>query len=183
MEGGKDILDEDVSNIVHRDECFLYSVDPNTTGSSPETRYLEQYSYLSLDGTVENTHPYAFSAKFQTHDSDNPTYKDIMRLPEEERKLWYDYMVKELKILRDLGSFNMASRPSSTNILVSTWAFRKKRYPDRALKKFKARLCVRGYQQIDQLDVFETFAPVVAWITVRILLILLMVLNLKNSAS
>ena len=84
------ILDEDVSNIVHRDERFLSSVDPNTTGSSPATRYLEQHSYFSLDGTVEDTHPYAFSAKVQAHDSDNLTYKDIMRLSEEERNLWDD---------------------------------------------------------------------------------------------
>ena len=89
-------------------------------------------------------------------------------------------MVKELKSLRDLGSFKMVSRPSGANILESTWAFKKKRYPDGALKKFKARFCVRGDQQIDGLDVFETFAPVVAWITVRIMLILSMVLNLST---
>ena len=179
-DGDKDILDEDVSSIVNRDECFLSSVDPNTTGSSPATSYLEQHSYLSLDGIVEDTHPYVFSAKVQSHDSDNPTYKDIMQLPEEERKLWDDSMVKELKSLRDLGSFKMVSRPSDATILASTWAFRKKRYPDGALKKFKARFCVHGDLQIDGLDVFETFSPVVAWITVIILLILSIVLNLET---
>ena len=53
-------------------------------------------------------------------------------------------MVQELKSLRDLGSFKMVSRPRGANILMSTWAFKKKRYPDGALKKFKARFCVRG---------------------------------------
>ena len=75
--------------------------------------------------------------------------KDILRIPEEERKLWDASMVKELKSLRDLGSFKMVSRPSGANILASTWAFRKKRYPDGALKKFKASFCVRCDQQID----------------------------------
>ena len=67
-----------------------------------------------------------------------------------------------LKILRDLGSFKIIARPRGANILMSTWEFKKKRYPDGALKKFKARFCVRGDQQIDGLDVFDTFAPVVA---------------------
>ena len=89
-------------------------------------------------------------------------------------------MVKELKILRDLGPFKMMSRPRGANILDSTWDFRKKRYPDRLLKKLKARLCVRGDQQVDGVDVIETFAPVVALITVRILMVLPMILNLET---
>ena len=56
----------------------------------------------------------------------------------------------------------------------------KKRYPDGLLKKFKARFCVRGEQQVDSINVFETLVPVLAWITVRILLILSMILNLET---
>jgi len=87
MKGDEDILDKDVSNIVHRDECFLSSVDFTTAGSYPATCCLDMFSYISRDETFKKTHPYAFSAKVQTHDSDNPTYKDILRYPEEERKL------------------------------------------------------------------------------------------------
>ena len=39
---------------------------------------------------------------------------------------------------------------------------------------------MRGDQQVDGVDVFETFVQVVAWITVRILLILSMILNLQT---
>ena len=60
----------------------------------------------------------------------------------------------------------------------STWAFRKKRYPDGSLKKYKARFCVRSDQQIEGVDVFETYAPVVSWITVRLLLVLSVVMAL-----
>ena len=35
-------------------------------------------------------------------------------------------------------------------------------------------------QQVNGLDMFETFAPVVSWITVRILLILSMILDLET---
>ena len=80
----------------------------------------------------------------------------------------------------DLGSFERVSRPIGANILASTRAFRKMRYPDGLLKKFKARFCVRGDQQVDGVHVFEMFAPVIDWITVRILLILSMILSLET---
>ena len=63
-------------------------------------------------------------------------------------------MVKELKSLRDLRSFKMVPRPKGANVLASTWTFEKKQHPDGLLKKFKARLCVRGDQQVEGIDVF-----------------------------
>ena len=75
-------------------------------------------------------------------------------------------MAKKLKALRDMGSFKMIKRPGGENILYPAWAFRKKRYPDGSLKKYKARFYVRGDQQMEGLDVFKTYAPVVSWIIV-----------------
>ena len=79
-----------------------------------------------------------------------------------ERKLWDEAVIKELKSLRDLGSFKMMPRPRGSNKLQSTWAFRKKRYPDGQIKSYKARFCVRGDQKIEGIDVFETYTPVVS---------------------
>ena len=72
----------------------------------------------------------------------------------------------------------MVPRPKGSNVLQSTWAFKKKIRPDGDLKKYKARVCVQGDQQIEGVDVFETYAPVVSWVTVRIILVLSLVLNL-----
>ena len=60
---------EGVSNIVHRDNCFLSTVDtgPSVPKSSPATRYLDSKSYASENGLVGDMHPYAFSAKVRTH--------------------------------------------------------------------------------------------------------------------
>lgn len=67
------------------------------------------------------------------------------------------------------------------NVLPSVWAFKCKRFPDGLVRKLKARFCVRGDCQIDGVDVFDTFAPVVSWTTVRLLLILSVVLGLSTA--
>ena len=58
-------------------------------------------------------------------------------------------------------------------------AYKKKRYPDGSLKKYKARFYVRGDQKIEGVDIFETYAHVVSWITVIILLVLSLLLSLN----
>lgn len=55
-----------------------------------------------------------------------------------------------------------------------------KRFPDGLIRKLKARFCVRGDQQIEGVDFFDTFAPIVQWLTIRILLILSITLSLAT---
>ena len=68
--------------------------------------------------------------------------------------------------------------PPNANILPGTWAFKVKRFPDGHFRKFKVCYCVRGDKQIEGIDYFQTYAPVVSWLSVRILLILTAFANL-----
>ena len=49
---------------------------------------------------------------------------------------------------------------------------KRKRFPDGRLRSYKARLCVRGDQQREGIDFFETYAPIVQMSTVRLMLTL-----------
>ena len=89
-------------------------------------------------------------------------------------------MVKELKSLANLGSFRFFSRPRGGNILQSTCAFKRKQYPDVSLRKYKARFYVHGDHQIEGIYVFDTYAPVVSWITVRLLLVISLIFGLDT---
>jgi hypothetical protein len=64
--------------------------------------------------------------------------------------------------------------------ITPTWAFKCKGYPDGLIKRPKARLCARGDRQQEEVDYFETYAPVVNWQTVRIMLIISILLDLKT---
>ena len=46
--------------------------------------------------------------------------------------------------------------------------------------KFKARFCAQGDQQLERVDFLKTYAPVVQWTTVDLLLILEVLLQLKS---
>ena len=48
------------------------------------------------------------------------------------------------------------------------------------IKKFKASFCARGDHQLQGIDFFETYAPVVQWTLVRMMLILEILINLKS---
>ena len=63
-------------------------------------------------------------------------------------------------------------------VLSSTWAFKIKRYPKGCFKKFKAQFCACGDRQTEGVDYFKTWAPVVHWSTVQIVMILAIKLNL-----
>ena len=51
-------------------------------------------------------------------------------------------------------------------------AFRIKRFPTGLIQKFKDRFCVRGDKQVEGVDFFDTYAPVVSWTTIRLLIVL-----------
>jgi hypothetical protein len=66
------------------------------------------------------------------------------------------------------------------NVIQSTWAFKCKRFPDGLIKKFKVHFCARGDMQLEGVDFFETYAPVVQWTMVRLMFILEVLFGLKS---
>ena len=93
---------------------------------------------------------------------------------------FWEAALAEIKTLEDMDSWDVVDRTDDMNVLASIWAFKIKRFPDGLIKKFKARFCARGDQQLEGIDFFETYAPVVQWTTVRLLLILEVLLKLKS---
>ena len=78
-------------------------------------------------------------------------------------------------------AWNPSRQKDTSSICRSnTWAFKYKRYPDGLIKKFKAQFCARGDQQLEGIDFFETYAPVVQWTTIRLMFILEILLGLKS---
>eukprot|EP00957_Ditylum_brightwellii_P201493 15325924-Ditylum_brightwellii.AAC.1 len=142
-----------------------------------QVKQIEEINILhELDGYVNGTHPLAFTARANA--ADTPNYWQVMHHP--DAYLFEKAMKDEIKALVDLDAWEVIDEcdvpdtPEGIRRIVinSTWAFNVKRFPNGSIKKYKAHLCMRGDQQIKDVDHFETFSPVVSWSTVRMVMTL-----------
>jgi hypothetical protein len=109
---------------------------------------------------------------------DNPTLKEAMDGPDAEG--FMKAMEIEIETLIKMEAFVVVDKEAWMKVVSSIWSFKRKRYPDGSIRKLKAQICARGFEQIEGVDYFETFAPVVQWMTVRLILIMTILLNLEN---
>ena len=123
-------------------------------------------------------HPLFLKAKAAASSEDNPNWWQAMNGPFADE--FWKAAVTELETLEGMDAWEIVDQTDEMNVIDSTWAFKLKRYPDGLIKKFKARFCARGDQQKEGIDFFETYAPVVQWTTVRLMLILEILLDLKS---
>jgi hypothetical protein len=137
---------------------------------------LLQFETDVKEGTVEEMHPMALATKADAED--NPTWEQAMNGPDAEG--YMEAAKKEIHTLKNKNAWEVVDRKDWMNVLPSTWAFKCKRYPDGMVRKLKARFCARGDRQVEGVDYFDTFAPVVNWTTIRLMLILSVILNLAT---
>ncbi len=72
--------------------------------------------------------------------------------------------------------------PTEAKTIMAIWSFKRKRYPDGLLNKHKAQLCAHGGQQTWGQDYWETYAPVVTWASVWLLLIVAKIHGLSSKS-
>ena len=91
-------------------------------------------------------------------------------------------MELEIDTLEDLGAWEVLEYDLETmpNVIQSTWAFKCKHFPDGIIMKFKAWFCAQGDMQLEGVDFFEKYAPVVKWTMIRWMFILEVLLGLKS---
>ena len=103
-------------------------------------------------------HPLFLKAKADASQEDNPNWRQAMNGQFADD--YWEAVVTDIETLESMHAWEVVERESEMNVLKSTWAFKLKRYPDGLIKKFKARFCARGDMQLEEIDFFETYAPV-----------------------
>jgi hypothetical protein len=136
------------------------------------------YSGSHYDLIANWVHPLFLKAKSEASKEDNPSWKQAMSGP--FNKEYWDAAVQEIQTLESIDAWEVVDQSEAENVIDSIWAFKLKRFPDGMAKKFKARFCAQGDQQLEGIDFFETYAPVVQWTTVCLMLILEILLQLKS---
>jgi hypothetical protein len=78
-------------------------------------------------------------------------------------------MDDEINSLTSMKTWEIVPRPEDRETIESKWVYRIKRTADGKIDRYKARLVVKGYTQVDGLDFNETYAPVTRLETIRLL--------------
>ncbi|MCP4479271.1 MAG: hypothetical protein GY818_14390 [Planctomycetaceae bacterium] len=135
----------------------------------------------TFDGTLNNLHHMALAVGKEN----NEIYTFREMLKQEDSTEFIKAMQKEADDHEQRSHWEITLRsdiPKGTKTIMAIWSFERKRFPDGSLNKHKARLCAHGGMQQWGINYWETYAPVVNWISVRFLLILAQLLGLETQA-
>lgn len=186
----------DMKGLLARDNSLLAAMAPEKAEhgdspslievlNSPLARYIKfaanecGYGEPEVEDLLVNTvHPLFLKAKSAASKGDNPNWWQAMESDYADE--FWEAAQLEIRTLEEMGAWEVVDRTPDMNVIGGTWAFKIKRFPDELIKKFKARFCARGDQQLKGVDFFEVYAPVVQWSTVRLMLILQALLGLKS---
>ncbi len=131
---------------------------------------------------VSYVHPSFLKAHSAASKADSPSWQEATRGKFAEE--YWEAMKLEMATWENIDAWSVVDRYDSDgaphHVIPSTWGFICKQYPDVWIKKFKARFCARGNKQLEGIDFFETYAPVVQWTTIRLMFILEILLELKS---
>ena len=103
-------------------------------------------------------------------------------MQEKDKNNFITAMMKEMKDHEDRNHWTLMLRsdlPPGTKTILAIWSFKRKRFPDGRIQKYKARMCAHGGMQTWGENYWETYAPVVNWLSVRTLLIISMINDLE----
>jgi hypothetical protein len=123
---------------------------------------LHDWDSESPEGVLPHEY-FAYVSKKQGYDPDAPNFTQAMRSAQVEE--WIKACTAELAELALRGTrteIHKNDLPLNANDLPGTWAFKVKKYLYGRFRKFKARYCVCGDKQIEGIDYFQTYAPLVS---------------------
>ncbi len=92
---------------------------------------------------------------------------------------WIKAAQLELNSLEHRETWELVERPAGRKVVDNVWVFRRKLGPSGEILRHKARLCARGFSQVEGLDFDQTYSPVAAFRSLRLVFALSVKYRLK----
>ena len=96
-----------------------------------------------------------------------------------DNKYWKE-MKTEITTLESLGAWGIFELYDNMNVIKLKWSFKRKHYIDSLIKNAKAESCANVNQKLEEIDFFGTYAPVVQWTTIQLILTIEILRGLKS---
>jgi len=110
-------------------------------------------------------------------DADPTSYEEAMASPDREH--WAKAIEAELTAHATNGTWRLTTLPSGGRAMGFKWVFTRKRDAMGQVVRWKARLVAQGFSQRLGVDVFEVFAPVMHFKSLRCILVVVAVRDLE----
>lgn len=136
-----------------------------------DSKQMEEFSQSVTDHEDETD--YCFVASVEEPES----YADAMK--SENATEWKEATDKEYQSLIDNKTWTKCRLPNGRKAIGCKWIYKAKINKDGEIERYKARLVAKGYSQKEGIDYKETFAPVLKYKSLRILLAIAAIKDLE----
>ena len=92
---------------------------------------------------------------------------------------WKETVNDKMKSLISNRTWKLVDLPSGCKTIGCKWVLRKMLKPNGSINKFKARFVTKGFKQKDDLDFFDTFSLVTSITSIRLLIAIVAIFDLK----
>ncbi|KAK2066203.1 hypothetical protein P8C59_000038 [Phyllachora maydis] len=148
-------------------------LDNSNLISEGDKMQLDYYKLLAKTSSYILSFVYKARKRVISKDSTPTTYKQVLKLPRDERSKWLEAITKEFIQLLELGVFKFLPRsllPSNRKLITCRNVLKVKKDTKNRPIKYKSRLVARGFIQVEGLDYTVTYASTSIPPTWRILL-------------
>ncbi|XP_073962727.1 UDP-galactose 4'-epimerase isoform X2 [Choristoneura fumiferana] len=167
------------ANDMLQEEFHDASADPlPETSCPPETEVLEDCPVVEdrRYPTRDRKPPDYFSYHTLAEDREPQTYSQAMR--DDDADKWKSAMQDEYDSLMKMNTWKLVDRPDR-KIIPCKWVYKLKTDTHGNITRYKARLVIKGFNQVAGVDYHETFSPVIRHSSLRTLFALAAEMDLK----
>jgi hypothetical protein len=127
----------------------------------------------------ERYNPPDFRSNFSLSitDDDPRTVREAVN--SEDSKLWKKAMVEEMDALDKNEAWDIVEFPTRRKSVCRKWLFKKKFNAQGKVEKYKARLVVKGYSQVEGIDFGEIFSHVAKLTSIIFILSIVVAFDLE----
>ena len=161
-------LEDSIHNEPKKYVCLEYLDEPTDTTTSSEPPLLRRSEH-------ERKQTEFYGQRCNVTDFKEP--KSVSEAQTNQK--WLDAMENEIGSLHDNNVWELVELPGDQKAVGSKWVFKVKTNADGSIERCKARLVAQGYSQQEGLDYDETFSPVVRSESVRSVIALAAMNNLR----
>jgi hypothetical protein len=136
----------------------------------PRIAKATQYHPLerALLAATNESHLIALIANADSSEPYEPqTYREAVT--GRDAKQWEQSMEDEVNSLTENNTWDLVDRPRDRVVLTGKWVYKHKRGSNGEILRYKSRWVVRGFEQQEGLDYYETFASVVKPMSYKLL--------------